>query len=65
MSSQPMESLFALSDNDNVVYLNTFSRTISPAMRIGYMVIPKRLTEDFDSRPGFIRAPFLPLNSLF
>ena len=53
VSSQPMESLFALSDNDNVVYLNTFSRTISPAMRIGYMVIPKRLTEDFDSRLGF------------
>lgn len=53
VSSQPMESLFALSDNDNVVYLNTFSRTISPAMRIGYMVIPKRLTENFDSRLGF------------
>lgn len=53
VSSQPMESLFALSDNDNVVYLNTFSRTISPAMRIGYMVIPKRLTEDFDSKLGF------------
>ena len=53
VSSQPMESLFALSDNDNVVYLNTFSRTISPAMRIGYMGIPKRLTEDFDSRLGF------------
>ena len=53
VSSKPMESLFALSDNDNVVYLNTFSRTISPAMRIGYMVIPKRLTENFDSRLGF------------
>ena len=38
-----METLFALSDKDNVLYLNTFSRTISPAVRIGCMVLPNQL----------------------
>lgn len=48
-----METLFALSDKDNVLYLNTFSRTISPAVRIGYMVLPKRLVQPFRDRLGF------------
>lgn len=53
VSSQPMETLFALSDQDNVVYLNTFSRTVSPSMRIGYMVLPRRLTAPFQEKLGF------------
>ena len=53
VSSKPMETLFALSDKDNVLYLNTFSRTISPAVRIGYMVLPKRLVQPFRDRLGF------------
>lgn len=48
-----METLFALSDMDNVLYLNTFSRTISPAVRIGYMVLSKRLVQPFQDRLGF------------
>lgn len=53
VSSQPMETLFVLSGNDNVIYLNTFSRTISPSMRIGYMVLPKHLVEPFNDKLGF------------
>ena len=45
--------MFALSDKDNVIYLNTFSKTISPSLRIGYMVLPSRLVNDFDKRLGF------------
>ena len=64
VSSQPMESLFALSDSDNVIYLNTFSKTISPAMRIGYMVIPERLTEDFERKLGFYSCTVSTLEQL-
>ncbi len=53
VSTKPEDTLFALSDNDNVIYLNTFSKTISPSLRIGYMVLPKSLVEDFDERLGF------------
>ena len=53
VSSKPEDTLFALSDRDNVIYLNTFSKTISPALRIGYMVLPKRLVNKFDALLGF------------
>ena len=53
VSAKPNETLFALSNNDNVIYLNTFSKTISPSLRIGYMVLPKHLVETFDKKLGF------------
>ena len=51
--TKPTETLFALSKNDNVIYLNTFSKTISPSLRIGYMVLPKHLLKVFDEKLGF------------
>ena len=53
VSSKPEDTLFALSDADNVIYLNTFSKTVSPSLRVGYMVLPPRLVEVFDGRLGF------------
>ena len=53
VSAQPTETLFRLSDKDNVIYLNTFSKTISSSMRIGYMVIPKKLIGTFREKLGF------------
>ena len=53
VSSQPMETLFSLSEHDNVIYLNTFSKTISPSMRVGYMVLPKQLVKPFHEKLGF------------
>ncbi len=52
VSAKPEETLFALSDKDNVIYLNTFSKTISPSLRIAYMVLPKHLVEIFDKKLG-------------
>lgn len=53
VSSQPLETLYGLSNDDNVIYLNTFSKTISPSMRIGYMVLPQQLVEPFEKKLGF------------
>jgi len=53
VSTKPEDTLFSLSDGDNVIYLNTFSKTISPSLRVGYMVLPKRLVSAFDERLGF------------
>ena len=53
VSTKPTETLFALSNHDNVIYLNTFSKTISPSLRIGYMVLPKHLVETFHKKLGF------------
>lgn len=53
VQSKPAETLFMLSENDNVVYLNTFSKTISPSLRVAYMVLPKRLAALFKEKLGF------------
>ena len=53
VSSKPEETLFSLSEADNVIYLNTFSKTISPSLRVGYMVLPKRLIKQFSEKLGF------------
>ncbi|WP_178841796.1 PLP-dependent aminotransferase family protein [uncultured Treponema sp.] len=52
--NKPVETMFALSSDKNVIYINTFSKTISPALRIGYMVLPERLAEEFSEKLGFI-----------
>ena len=53
VSSKPEDTLFSLASKDNVIYLNTFSMTLSPALRVGYMVLPKQLVERFEERLGF------------
>jgi GntR family transcriptional regulator/MocR family aminotransferase len=53
VATKPTETLFALSDNDNVIYLNTFSKTISPSLRVGYMVLPRHLVPIYQEKLGF------------
>ena len=53
ISSKPEDTLFSLSQNENVIYLNTFSKTISPALRVGYMVLPKAFVKEFEKKLGF------------
>ena len=33
--------------------MNTFSKTISPALRVGYLVLPEHLVTEFENRLGF------------
>lgn len=46
------ETLFSLSPQ-NVIYINTFSKTVSPALRTAYVVLPKELAAEFDKKLGF------------
>lgn len=53
VSKKPEETLFCHSSKDNVIYMNTFSKTISSSLRVGYMVLPKKLAKEFEERLGF------------
>ena len=48
-----MKEAIGSSFYDNVIYLNTFSKTISSSMRVGYMVLPKKLIKTFQEKIGF------------
>ncbi len=53
VSKKPEETLFSTTKTDNVIYLNTFSKTVSPALRVGYMVLPIKLMQEFEQKLGF------------
>ena len=53
VSKKNEDTVFSLSKNGRVIYLNTFSETIAPSMRIGYMVLPENLLKDFKEKLGF------------
>lgn len=45
--SMPISSLQGLDHNSRVIYIGTFSKTLFPALRLGYMVIPPDLVDRF------------------
>lgn len=47
------DTVFSLSNTCYVVYINTFSETVAPSMRVGYMVLPQPMLKDFEERLGF------------
>ena len=54
LTPKHVETLFSHSLRDNVIYMNTFSKTISPSFRIGYMVLPKHLVSKYETELGFM-----------
>ena len=57
VSKKYEETLFAHTHQNRVVYLNTFSGTISPALRLGYMVLPRQLVPLFEEKLGALSCP--------
>ena len=51
--AHPMPTLSSLDPTGRVIYMNTFSKTLAPSIRISYMVLPGALMERFRSRLGF------------
>ncbi len=45
----PLESLQALDTDGRVIYVGSFSRTIFPALRLGYLIVPKSIVPAFTS----------------
>ncbi|MDE7453746.1 MAG: PLP-dependent aminotransferase family protein [Clostridia bacterium] len=46
LSGKPLQSTFSLCP-DRVIYMNTFSKSLAPSMRMGYMVLPPELYEKY------------------
>ena len=46
--TRPIPSLQGLDRYDRVVYFGTFAKILSPALRVGYMVLPNRLLDEYE-----------------
>ena len=53
MTGKPIQPMQALDTGGRVIYINTFSKTLAPSMRIGYMVLPDALMREFSQKLGF------------
>ena len=53
LNAKTQETVFSLSGGEGVIYVNTFSKTISPAVRTAYMILPENLIDIYKERVGF------------
>ena len=53
VSRKAEDTLFSMAERANVLYVNTFSKTIAPSVRIGYLLLPEALADAFNERLGF------------
>ena len=53
VSTKNDDTVFSLSNTSYVIYINTFSQTVAPSMRVGYMVLPQPMVKEFEEKLGF------------
>lgn len=51
--SRPMATMQSMDRLGRVIYMNTFSKSLAPSIRISYMVLPPALMERFQQQLGF------------
>ncbi|MBR6880133.1 MAG: PLP-dependent aminotransferase family protein [Lachnospiraceae bacterium] len=49
--------LFSMDKEGRVIYINTFSKTLAPSMRMGYMILPENMVGEFTDKLGFYSCP--------
>ena len=52
-AAHPLPTMQSLDTEGRVIYMNTFSKTLAPSIRISYMVLPQVLMDAFREKLGF------------
>ncbi|MEA4964206.1 MAG: PLP-dependent aminotransferase family protein [Oscillospiraceae bacterium] len=63
-SGRPIPTMQSLDPTGRVIYMNTFSKTIAPSLRISYLVLPPRLMAEYRRRLGFYSCTVPSLEQL-
>ncbi len=52
-NAHPMAAMHSMDAGERVIYMNTFSKTLAPSIRISYMILPSVLMGRFRQQLGF------------
>ena len=61
---KPIPALQGYDGNGKVIYIGTFSKSIAPAIRMSYLVLPESLCKLYDTRCGFINSTVSKVDQL-
>lgn len=56
-SGKPIPALQGLDTNEKVIYMGSLSKSISPTLRVSYMVLPNHLALRFNEKLSYILCP--------
>jgi len=52
MPGKPIDTLYMSDNEQSVIYMNTFSKSLSPSIRIGYMILPEKYLGVYREKMG-------------
>lgn len=61
---RPIPALQGYDGKGKVIYVGTFSKSIAPAIRMSYLVLPERLCSVYEERCGFINSTVSKVDQL-
>ncbi|MCI8666399.1 MAG: PLP-dependent aminotransferase family protein [Dorea sp.] len=61
---KPIPALQGYDAHEKVIYLGTFSRSVAPAIRLSYMVLPQTLMEAYERKNGFVHSTVSKVDQL-
>lgn len=47
-SGEPLPRIFELAGGDNVIFLSSFSKTVAPGIRVGYVILPEDIVPSIE-----------------
>ena len=53
LSGKPIPALQSIDQNEKVIYINTFTKSLSSTVRLSYMILPQHLLKKFYERLRF------------
>ena len=63
-SRKAVDTIFSMDKNGCVIYVNTFTKTIAPSIRMAYMVLPLNLLSKFEEKVSFYSCPVPTLEQM-
>lgn len=61
---KPIPALQGYDSHEKVIYMGTFSKSIAPAIRVSYMVLPKPLLKQYQEKCGFLNSTVSKVDQL-